>query len=144
MKWRGRQQARRARGISVPLISRNTCSAGVCTLPRDDAGGLPGVFGPFPSATLDESERDLFGCWQDCNEPMSRLSRTMSINTLNLLNIDARSMKLLHRTRSVEKARGERVPLITRHGSRARNATLRRRWPLHSAPTESQARRAYG
>jgi hypothetical protein len=49
------------------LSSRGTHdSAGVCTLPRDDAGGLPGFFGPFPSATLDESERKIFGCWADC------------------------------------------------------------------------------
>lgn len=30
-----------------PLISRNHSSAGVCTLPRSDAGGLPGVIGPL-------------------------------------------------------------------------------------------------
>ena len=35
------------RGFSIPLISRNQCSAGVCTLPCVDAGGLPGVVGPF-------------------------------------------------------------------------------------------------
>ena len=58
MKWRGRQQARRARGISVPLISRNTCSAGVCTLPAAMRVGCQASSGRFPSATLDESERD--------------------------------------------------------------------------------------
>lgn len=43
----GRQKTWRPRVYSIPLISRNQCSTGVCTLPRHIAGGLPGVIGPF-------------------------------------------------------------------------------------------------